>query len=197
MYSSKKGQDMDVDTFIGIVSKNKGVILQLEGGEPLEHEKFLTILDLACVYGCNVVVDTNAVHLQQYIDSIVKLAEYHKKRITIKPSYNNFVKPRQKDLFNIISACEFLENVDFELNVRGYDINEIDELEKEISKHKVKSNSHLFNSYGKLSGKQLPTLESVIKPIYDEWECIASDGTSFGRDLLKRSEYEHIKISTN
>ena len=48
------------------------------------------------------------------------------------------------------------------------------------------ANYHLFNSYGRLSGKsEYPELQ--IKEIWNEWGIYSSGGEYFGKDLIKRA----------
>lgn len=76
-----------------------------------------------------VVIDTNAFMLDRHIDKIVEIAVRNKKRITVKLSYNTYLKTVFNHKFvikfanylkNIISACEFIPYVNFAINVRGY-----------------------------------------------------------------------------
>jgi uncharacterized protein YbcV (DUF1398 family) len=180
-------------------------IVQLEGGEPLTHKGLYLFLEYLATFKNieRIVIDTNAVLLQKSIDKIVEIAERTQKYIDIKPSYNTYLinkwNNEHKDinqtydmyLSNIISACEFVEHVNFELNVRGYSYEELDELilfSDTIQKIKVPYNKHLLNAYGKAESLDLPDL--VINKVYDNWKCYSTDGYCFEQDLKKRAVYE-------
>jgi hypothetical protein len=189
-----------------IFNKNDiSYIVQLEGGEPLTHKELYLFLEYLATFKNieRIVIDTNAVLLQKSIDKIVEIAERTQKYIDIKPSYNTYLVSKwnieHKDinqtydmyLSNIISACEFVEHVNFELNVRGYSNKELNKLvlsSDTIQKTKVPYNKHLLNSYGKATYLDLPDL--VINKVYDTWKCYSTDGYCFGQDLKKRAKHE-------
>ena len=146
-----------------------------------------------------VVIDTNAFMIDRHIDKIVEIAVRNKKRITVKLSYNTYLKTVFSHRFvikfanylkNIISACEFIPYVNFAINVRGYTDKELDTLKDELPQEMIDISSfHLFNSYGRAENdKSLPPLR--INDVYDEWRCYASDGECFGRDLEERAKHE-------
>lgn len=146
-----------------------------------------------------IVIDTNALTLDRHIDKIAEIAVRNKKRITVKLSYNTYLKTVFSHKFvikfanylkNIISACEFISYVNFAINVRGYTDKELDTLRDELPQEMIDISSfHLFNSYGRAENdKSLPSLR--INDVYDEWRCYASDGECFGRDLEKRAKHE-------
>lgn len=174
------------------------VIVQLEGGEPTTHPQFYLFLEYISTLDNvkEIVIDTNALTLDKHIDKIVEIAVRNKKPITVKPSYNTYLKTAFSRgnfgdyLANIISACEFIPYVKFAVNVRGYSASELrvlmDSLPQKI--HDI-SNFHLFNSYGRAENdKTLPDLQ--INEVYNNWYSFASDGTCFGRDLKERAKYE-------
>lgn len=196
---SKKQSFMCFDTIYKILKEIVvPVIVQLEGGEPTTHPQFYLFLEyistLDKVKG--IVIDTNALTLDKHIDKIVDIAVRNKKPITVKPSYNTYLKTAfsrenfRDYLANIISACEFIPYVNFAVNVRGYSDKELEELKYRlpIKLHGI-SNFHLFNSYGRAENdKTLPDLQ--INEVYENWCCYASDGACFGRDLKERAKYE-------
>jgi len=66
-----------------------------------------------------------------------------KKTITIKPSFNIYLERMYEKshnhsfvayLQNIISACEFIENIKFKINVRGYNNEELMILKNKMPK---------------------------------------------------------------
>lgn len=200
---NKKQTFMTFNTFYHIIEniKESSIIIQLEGGEPTTHPQLYLFLEyiasLQKIEG--IVIDTNALTLDKCIDKIIDIAIRNKKTITIKPSFNTYLeKIYDKNhncyfisyLQNIISACEFIENIKFEINVRGYNNEELEILKNKIpEKIREISNFHLFNRYGRaLNDKNLPDLH--INKIYDTWGCYASDGKYFGEDLKARAIYE-------
>lgn len=190
---------MSFDTFYGILKDvSVPTIVQLEGGEPTTHPQLYLFLEYISTLGNvqEIVIDTNAFTLDKHIDKIVDIAVRNKKQITVKPSYNTYLRTAFSRgnfadyITNIISACEFIPYVKFAVNVRGYSDKELGTLKDELPK-KIQdiSNFHLFNSYGRAGkDKTLPDLQ--INEVYDNWCCYASDGKCFGRDLKERAKYE-------
>lgn len=195
----KKQSFMRFDAVYKILKEiNAPSIVQLEGGEPTTHPQFYLFLDYISTLGNvqEIVIDTNALTLDKHIDKIVDIAVRNKKPITVKPSYNTYLRTAFSRgnfadyITNIISACEFIPYVKFAVNVRGYSGKELEALKNGLSK-KIQdvSNFHLFNSYGRAENdKTLPDLQ--INDVYDNWSCYASDGECFGRDLKERAKYE-------
>lgn len=176
-------------------------IVQLEGGEPTTHPQFYLFMEYISTLEKveEVVIDTNAFMLDRHIDKIVEIAVRNKKRITVKLSYNTYLKTVFSHKFvikfanylkNIISACEFIPYVNFAINVRGYTDKELDTLKDELPQEMIDISSfHLFNSYGRAENdKSLPPLR--INDVYDEWRCYASDGECFGHNLEERAKHE-------
>lgn len=188
---SEKQSFMNFDT-IHKIMKDMDVpyIVQLEGGEPTTHPQFYLFMEYISTLEKveEVVIDTNAFTIDRHIDKIVEIAVRNKKRITVKLSYNTYLKTVFSHRFvikfanylkNIISACEFIPYVNFAINVRGYTDKELDTLKDELPQEMVDISSfHLFNSYGRAENdKSLPPLR--INDVYDEWRCYASDGECF------------------
>lgn len=202
MYSSPENNKfMDFQTLYGLIeSLDKQTVIQLEGGEPLLHPQLILFLEYLSTKKTvsEIVIDTNSLHLDKLIDNIVDIAERNKKLITIKPSYNYYLKSVDKDLLKrlrlIMSACEFLEYVKFEVNVRGYNHEELGDLCEEIGNYP--KNAHLFNKYGRAEDDET-LIEPFVTKQFDEWQLISCDGNFFGNNLIERSEYEHAKVSTN
>ena len=202
MYSSYQNSDfMSFDILYNIIKRiNEPTIIQLEGGEPLIHPQFILFLEYLSTIELvsEIIIDTNSVHLEDLIDSIINISERNKKYITIKPSYNTYLKNKdfnlQKRLNLIISACEFLEYIKFEINIRAYNKKELDSLCNEMIGFKY--NAHLFNKYGRASNNN-ELKEPFITNEFDYWQIFSCDGNSFGNNLKERSEYEYFKISTN
>lgn len=196
---SKKQSFMHFDTIYRILKEiYPPIIVQLEGGEPTTHPQFYLFLEYISTLDNvkEIVIDTNALTLDKHIDKIVDIAIRNKRLITVKPSYNTYLRTAFSRgnyadyLTNIISACEFIPYVNFAVNVRGHSNKELEELKYGLPKkmHDI-SNFHLFNSYGRAGNdKTLPDLQ--INEVYENWCCYASDGECFGRDLKERAKYE-------
>lgn len=129
-------------------------------------------------------IDTNAFMLDRHIDKIVEIAVRNKKRITVKLSYNTYLKTVFNHKFvikfanylkNIISACEFIPYVNFAINVRGYTDKELDTLKDELPQEMIDISSfHLFNSYGRAENdKSLPPLR--INDVFEAIKNYAPD----------------------
>lgn len=186
----EKNRYIEIPKFLEILKKEKPDITQLEGGEPLCHPDFLLILALAARYSKEeVVIDTNGILLEESIDSIVKISEIYKKKITIKPSFNEILEDRLEELKLLLSSLDFLRYVGYEVNVRGRNDEELEKYRKELGWLGEKANYHLFNSYGRLSGKsEYPKLK--INNTWPEWGIYSSGGEYFGKDLIGRSNDE-------
>lgn len=196
---SKRQSFMRFDTIYKLLHDiDVPTIVQLEGGEPTTHPQFYLFLEYISTLDNvqEIVIDTNSLTLDKHIDKIVDIAVRNKRLITVKPSYNTYLRTVFSRgnfadyLTNIISACEFIPYVKFAVNVRGYSDKELEILKNGLPK-KVQdiSNFHLFNSYGRaVNDKSLPDLQ--INNVYDGWCCYASDGECFGRDLKERAKYE-------
>lgn len=182
----KKQSFMHFDTIHKIMKDMDGqYIVQLEGGEPTTHPQFYLLMEYISTLEKveEIVIDTNALTLDRHIDKIAEIAVRNKKRITVKLSYNTYLKTVFSHKFvikfanylkNIISACEFISYVNFAINVRGYTDKELDTLKDELPQEMIDISSfHLFNSYGRAENdKSLPSLR--INDVYDEWRCYAS-----------------------
>lgn len=200
---NKKQTFMMFDTFYYIINdiELSPLIVQLEGGEPTTHPQLYLFLEYIATLRKveEIIIDTNALTLDKCIDKITDIAIRNKKTITIKPSFNIYLERMYEKshnhsfvayLQNIISACEFIENIKFKINVRGYNNEELMILKNKMPKkiHGI-SNFHLFNCYGRaMNDKNLPDLH--INQIYDTWGCYASDGKYFGNDLKARAIHE-------
>lgn len=191
MNSDRKKQSfMSFDTICKILKEiYLPTIIQLEGGEPTTHPQFYLFMEYISTLDNvkEIVIDTNALTLDKHIEKIVDIAVRNKKQITVKPSYNTYLKTSFSRgnfgdyLANIISACEFIPYVKFAVNVRGYSDKELEELKYRlpIKLHEI-SNFHLLNSYGRAENdKTLPDLQ--INEVYENWCCYSSDGECFGR----------------
>ena len=92
---SKKQSFMNFDT-IHKIMKDMDVpyIVQLEGGEPTTHPQFYLFMEYISTLEKveEVVIDTNAFMLDRHIDKIVEIAVRNKKRITVKLSYNTYLR---------------------------------------------------------------------------------------------------------
>lgn len=205
MYSSPLNKTfMAFDTFKNIVDNaDKPTIVQLEGGEPLLHPHIMLFIEY-CASVENVqsiVIDTNGVLLAKMVDKIIEIASRTHKNITIKPSINFYILQKRpkciEEYQNLASACEFLEYVNFEFNIRWFnetDKTQIDECIKDlITKPYFAFNMFQFNRYGKCRlENSLPEIK--INDVYSNWNIFSTDGTCFGTDLIARSEYEKTFI---
>lgn len=198
--SPSKSRYLDFDKFfylIKTITKDKQdnkYIVQLEGGEPLTHPHLILMLEWTSIqnYIEEIVIDTNGLLLDKYIDKIVDIAIRNNKKIVIKPSYNNYLKTKHPNLRNKIVdiglAVEFIENIDYIVNIRGNNEDELKQLNEDIPSY-IKRTSFLLNRYGKAKDMTwLPELQ--INQVYEDWKCFNSKGISFNKDLLKRAESE-------
>lgn len=110
---SKKQSFMNFDT-IHKIMKDMDVpyIVQLEGGEPTTHPQFYLFMEYISTLEKveEVVIDTNAFMLDRHIDKIVEIAVRNKKRITVKLSYNTYLKTVFNHKF-VIKFANYLKNI--------------------------------------------------------------------------------------
>ena len=135
----------------------------------------------------------------KYNDNIVDIATRNNKPIHIKPSYNTYLRDiwEGKNVIkfaayirNFITSCEFIDNINFTINVRAYNDEELNTLVNELGDMvKNQISAHLFNSYGRLAGNtEVPELQ--ITDIYDFWKIYSSDGICFEKNLKARADRE-------
>lgn len=203
MYSSPENNIfMNFEDFHDVLYDLTGdanTIVQLEGGEPTLHPQFALFLEYACSLKAveRVVIDTNGSTIDDVLPVITSAAARNKKMVEVKISLNDFLLRSDVHLSEIIRdvyfSTEFLDYVKVSANVRGYTEEEAQRMADLLGDNIPKS-VHVLNDYGRAAGKGLPKLQ--IAKVYDEWACIATDGTDFGTDLEARSEYEY-KLSNN
>lgn len=168
-----------------------GFELQLEGGEPFLHPNLYLFLEMA--YYTNdckkIIICTNGILLRKHIDKLTEFVDRSGILLEIKQSINfhllDVVPNLLVDARNLLTAIEFIPNINLTLNVRE---REDEDLKPLLEKHKLleASNVYKLQKYGKND----TGVEPFIVQNIEEWEIFASDGTSFGNDLIKRSEYE-------
>ena len=95
------------------------------------------------------------------------------------------------DILDVYLATEFIDGFDIKLNVRLRN-NDLDEwIRDELKDRKLVDISNIFylQSYGKLSDDTSYSKPIIVQNI-DDWFIYSSDGKSFYKDLIARSEYE-------
>ncbi len=171
--------------------------LQLEGGEPLLHPQFFLFLEYAISYGrCNKInVLTNGFLLQNaFVKRILDFSHWNEIPVEFKVSVNYWLMQQDPEhlqkLANLAFALAWNPRVSLRLNVRKRKTKD-EWIDEEIAKLHLSniSNSFYLQSYGKMSGSTEYDGPVIVQNI-EEWEIYASDGTSFGQDLVARSEYE-------
>ena len=194
MYSGTlKETTMSFNTFRDIVNKIEGdFILQLEGGEPLIHPQIFLFIAYAVLGGCKkIIIDTNGLNLIGKIDDLISLKLISKIPFEIKVSVNYwllFVNEKHiEDIKDCVNRIENINDFNIFINTRKrFNDDWVDEKIKEFGLEKI-SRSFYLQAYGKLKGSNYGELK--IKDNH-EWEIFSADGTSFGKDLIARSEYE-------
>lgn len=199
MYSGKTGRrDMDFETYKKIVdSCDKEFELQLEGGEPLLHPDLYLFLEYARSTGrCRkILILTNGLLLPGHGGRLVMFAESYKIPLEIKVSINYWLIGENSDhleqIRNFLFATEFIPDMAVICNVRLRDYGD-EALRREVEKDPLlftHSNIYYLQAYGRLSEDKRYAKPVIVQNI-EEFELYASDGTSFGTDLIGRSEYE-------
>lgn len=198
MYSGTANHiDMDFNTYKQIIDDcPEQFELQLEGGEPLLHPGLYLFMEYAASTGrCRkIIVLTNGLILNEHIKHIISFSEFHGLMCEIKISINYWLIKEHpghiEEIENYIFATEFINAISIICNVRLRDYGD-ETIRDRIEQSKLlKDHSNIFylQSYGRLSGSKYE--KPVIVQNIESWELYAVDGTSFGNDLIKRSEYE-------
>ena len=200
--SPLRKEEMTFDKFKEIVDgyDGKDIEIQIEGGEPTIHPAFWLFVEYSFFKNnvSRVIVDTNGHNLYKIIDHFVEISERHGKKLTIKASDNHYIREKRgtkivDEYISLISALEFVENVELLINLRGYTESEVAEM-KNNYKTQTKDftpfvNGFTFNRYGRLKNdKRLP--EIIINRTVDTFHCYDSEGNYYGENLYKRAEHE-------
>ncbi len=197
MYSgTNKNNFITFDKFKEIIDSCETVFeLQLEGGEPLLHKDIFLFLEYAISTNkCKkVIILTNGYLIEKYLKRFIDISKWNNIIFEFKVSINyhllNENKDHLKNLSSLVFATQYIDNINFLFNVRKR--KDVDEnIEELLKKYKLfeKSNIFYLQSYGKLTGSEYE--KPIIVQNIDNWKIYASDGTCFGQDLIKRSEYE-------
>lgn len=196
MYSSPENERfMDFDDFYGLLYDLDGegnTIIQLEGGEPTLHPQFALFLEYACSLKAveKVVVDTNGTTIDHVLPVMTEAAARNRKEVEVKMSLNDYLLRQDRRLVKTILdtyyALEFVDCIFVSANVRGETLQQAQRLADMLPG--VPKSIYTFNDYGRARGKDYAPLR--INKVWDEWTCVATDGTDFGTDLIARSEYE-------
>lgn len=198
---SNKKTYLSFDKFKEIIDSCKDNFeLQLEGGEPLLHKNIYLFIEYAISTGrcAKVLILTNGLILDKHLYRLVEIRNYYNIPFEIKISINYWLikenKNHLKNLNKILFAVEFIPNFKITFNVRKRKI--VDEwIEYELKKYELYDHSNIFylQSYGKMANDEIyekPIIAQNIK----NWIIYSCDGTSFGQDLIARSEYEKTLI---
>ncbi len=199
MYSGvSNSRDMDFETYKGIIDGcEKEFELQLEGGEPLVHPDLYLFLEYArFTKRCRkILILTNGMLLPVHQKRLVMFSGEYGIPLEIKISINYWLIKENSghldQIRNLIFAAEFIPDVKITCNVRLRKQGD-EALREEVEQDKLllsHSNIYYLQSYGRLS-ESSDYRKPVIVQNIEEFELFASDGTSFGMDLIARSEYE-------
>ena len=197
---SKKHNYMTFDQYKSIIDSTKTPFeLQLEGGEPLLHKNIFLYLEYAVSSNLckKIIILTNGILLSdEFLKRLISFSSWYSILVELKVSVNYWIlknRPNHlRDISNIAFAIEFIPTISLKLNVRKR--NNVDEwIDSEVKKYHLDkiANSYYFQAYGKLLGSTEYDLPVIVQNI-EFWELFASDGTSFGHDLIARSNYEDI-----
>lgn len=199
MYSGRSNsREMDFDTYKKIIdSCDKEFELQLEGGEPLLHSDLYLFMEYArYTKRCRkILILTNGILLEQHIKRLVMFTDRYKIPLEIKVSINYWLLRENsghlEHIKYLLFSTEFIPGITIVCNVRLRNQGD-EELRKKVEEDKLLSrysNIYYLQSYGRLSPDSTYTKPVIVQNI-EEFELFASDGTSFGTDLIARSEYE-------
>lgn len=199
MYSGiSNSRDMDFETYKRIIDNcDKEFELQLEGGEPLMHPDLYLFMEYArSTKRCRkILILTNALLLPAHQKRLVMFSGEYGMQLEIKVSINYWLIRENSghldQIRNLLFAAEFIPNVKITCNVRLRKQGD-EALRKEVEEDKLllsHSNIYYLQFYGRLLESEDYKKPVIVQNI-EEFELFASDGTSFGIDLIERSEYE-------
>lgn len=192
------GNYMMFRIFQHILCENDSVPIDvvLEGGEPFIHKHLFLFLEyLNCIKTLNeiTIVNHDITLFKKYYDNIKDIST----RLAIPIKINSTISSCLLNIYpDYISICKnILSSILSESNLSLiFKVVYTSDEDKVFLENILKENNIPFNycifsiihSYGNLSNSEYP-----IENINDTTiKCYASDGTNFGSDLVKRSEYE-------
>lgn len=169
---------------------------QLEGGEPTVHPDFLSFVDAARAEPrCErIVICTNGVRVPRRPDKLRRWLERLGEPLTLKLSVNHFLLDADPDLIELaIAARDTMAVLGrdrlFVLNVRlrrGYDDDDA-RVRRAVEAAGLLPHANVFflQRYGFGSDE---TSWDPPRPVWDRFTLVNPDGTTFGPDLIRRSE---------
>lgn len=196
MYSQpSKETFLHFNRFKEIIDTTPGLFeLQLEGGEPFLNTDFYLFIEYArstnrCI---KIIISTNGIILNRHIQRLSDFHNFSNIPILIKVSINYYLYNLNNNIFkkcrDLYLSTEFIDGFDIRFNVRLR--KEDNWIVDKLKDFKIfdQSNIYELQNYGRMKD------DSYKKPFIvqniDEWCLYASDGKSFGHDLIDRSEYE-------
>lgn len=194
--SSLKNTFIDFDTFKKIIDSYKDDFeLQLEGGEPLLHEKLYLFMEYAeSTKRCKkIIILSNGILLDKHLKRLVDFHKYTELPITIKLSINywlyNMDDESLEKALEYHAITEFIDQFNIVLNVRLR--HEDLWLKDLIYQYKLEDISNIFylQSYGRYGDKEEYEKPVIVQNI-DNWFIYSCDGKCFDKDLIARSDYE-------
>jgi hypothetical protein len=170
--------------------------VQLEGGEPTVHPDFLTFVDVARAEPrCErVVVCTNGVRMPRQSEKLRQWVERLGAPLTLKLSLNHFLLDADPGLIDLALAVrDAMADLEgdrlFVLNVRlrrGYE-NDDARVREAVERAGLLPHANVFflQRYGFAVDE---SSWDPPKPVWDRFTLVNPDGTTFGPDLVRRSE---------
>lgn len=195
---------MDFDTFKDIIDKYKSlpIVVKLEGGEPLLHNRlYLFIEYLSSLENVKkIVIQTNGVILDQHIDRIIEFSNRLEKPIEVKIGINDETIKNEnllKYASSVIVKSQHSPFVRISFAVRyssEENLKQLLEILDHYSIPRILCDVDVLNSYGRLENTDYPKPCVPYKFLY---ECYASDGKYFNDDLELRSKHEQLLINSS
>lgn len=194
--SPKNNMFLEFDKFKAIVDKyTKDTFeIQLEGGEPfLNANLYLFMFYAVSTKRCTkIIIDTNGKLLDKHLERLIDFTSFTNTEITIKPSINYWLIQKDKELLrkcrDLYYATEFIPNFNIIFNVRLRYGDEY--IIEDLKTFKIFEQSNIFylQNYGKWEDTNYS--QPIINQNTDWWEIFATDGKSFGTNLIERANYE-------
>lgn len=188
--------------FKSIINTAQSAEIRLGGGEPTLHPKFLDFVEF-CLQSAEVtkvIIDTNGVILDNYIQSLFNLSQKYYKPIVVSISINySLIEQNNHHLDNIKKWIEVYSNrPNWEIRL-GVHIRLPEALESEWLSllaeppfNTIDAPIHTIQYTARAKQNKISGAIAYKKPNYTNFNSTyyACDGTCFGSDVKAREKYE-------
>ena len=188
--------------FKNIINTAKSAEIRLGGGEPTLHPKFLDFVEL-CLQSAEVtkvIIDTNGVILNNYIQQLFDLSQEYHKSVVVSISVNySLIEQNSYHMDNVKKWIEHYPNQahwEIKLGVHSRLPQTLESdwllLLKELPYNTVDAPIHAIQYTARAKQNKISGAISYKKPTYTSFDAryYACDGTCFDHDVKAREKYE-------